>query len=610
MRFQKFLFTTLSIGSLSCSLLKGEEPNSTASFESRFEQLKEESDESEHLHHLFDLYWEWLMKINPDEATYLGYPKADHDKWPNISLEALKQNHEFSYQILEHLKTLSTKNLDKEEKVSHSILKRILEEDQASFSFGDQWMPVNQMFGIHLSIPLVMELMANKTLKDYQNILSRLEHIPELIEQVIALLEEGVEKGITQPRIAILGAPQQILNQIVENPLESPMLKAFQSFPSTIDEATQKQLLSDAKQIYLNKVIPALTQLHTYFIEKYLPNCRESIAFSDLPNGQEWYEHKIKSSTTTNLSAEEIHELGLKEVERIYQEMLEVIKQTSFKGSFKEFLQFMKTDPQFYFSNREDLLKGYQTLAHEIENKLPLLFAKLPKLPFQVVPIPSYSEESQVGAYYCSGSLADNRPGYFFINTSYPELRAKWEMKPLALHEAVPGHHLQIALAQELENLPEFRKNVHFTGYIEGWGLYAESLGFDLDLYQDPYSHFGRLSYEMLRAIRLVVDTGMHAMGWSREQAIEFFKKYEPMSNHEIETEVDRYLVLPGQALAYKIGELKILEMRQIAKEILGDDFDIRNFHTAWLEHGTIPLDIAEDNIHDWINTSQMIEIK
>jgi uncharacterized protein (DUF885 family) len=304
------------------------------------------------------------------------------------------------------------------------------------------------------------------------------------------------------------------------------------------------------------------------------------------------------------LTPQEIHHIGLKEVERIRQEMLDLIQSTGFQGSFKEFLDFIKTDPQFFYSNSEELLNGYQILTRHIETQLTTLFSQLPSLPCEVIPVPSYSEESQIAAYYCPGSTSQQRPGYFFINTSYPQLRPKWEMEPLALHEALPGHHLQISLAQEIQDIPEFRKHASFTAYIEGWGLYSESLGHELGLYQNPYSIFGKLTYEMLRAIRLVVDTGMHAMGWSREQAIQFFKQYVGMSDHEIATEVDRYLVLPAQALAYKIGELKIKEMRRLATQELGDRFDIRAFHFAWLQHGTLPLDIAEQQIDKWIQES------
>jgi uncharacterized protein (DUF885 family) len=599
------LTAALFLGSFSSDFIWAEDPNPIApSLELRLQQLLTERKETERLHHLFDLYWDWRMAENPDEASFVGYPEH-HDRWQDLSEKGIERRQQFMTQFLEVLASIDITHLEMNDKVSYDILKRILEEERTNVDFGNQYLPINQMHGIHLYVPLIIELMPHQTVTDYENILSRLRLIPELFQQTIHLLEKGIELGITSPRIAILNVPKQILNQIVENPLKSSLLKGFQQFPSSIPSDIQLRLLNEAQTIYQKSVVPALLQLYTYVTEKYLPHCRKTIAFTALPKGQEWYTHLVQSSTTTQLTPQEIHNIGLKEVERIHQEMLAVIQSTQFKGTFEEFLHFIKTDRQFYYSNREDLLKGYQTLTRHIESKLPLLFAQLPSLPFEVLPIPSYTEESQIAAYYCPGSVNHKRPGVFFINTSYPEKRAKWEMEPLSLHEAVPGHHLQITLAQEIKKIPEFRKNTNFTAYIEGWGLYAESLGLDLGLYQDSYSNFGRLSYEMMRAIRLVVDTGMHAMGWSREQAIAFFKQHVGMSDHEIMAEVDRYLVMPGQALAYKIGELKIKEMRRLATEQLGEKFDIRAFHHAWLEHGTLPLDIAENQIHQWIQQSK-----
>jgi uncharacterized protein (DUF885 family) len=595
------LTAVVFLGSFSSYFIHAEDPTSSRLLEERLQQLTAEQRETERLHRLFELYWDWRMAENPDEASLLGYP-GKHDQWPNLSTEAIHHRQRFTTQLLAILDSISLADLEEEDRVSHHILKTILEEDLMEAQFGNHYLLVNQMFGIHLNIPLVIAMMPTKSVTDYENILARLSRFPEIFQQTTQLLDQGIELGITPPRIAIRKVPQQILNQITDQPLDSPLLKAFLQFPDSIDAETQLRLVNEAQSIYEQKVLPTLNQFYCYLTERYIPHCRKTIAFSDLPRGKEWYAHKVRCSTTTDLTPEEIHAIGLKEVERIQQEMAAIIQLSGFKGSFEEFLKFLKTDPQFFYSSREELLQGYRALTRHIESQLPLLFNQLPTLPYEVIPIPSYSEESQIGAYYCQGSLVDNRPGYFFINTSYPEQRPKWEMEPLALHEAVPGHHLQIALAQEIQGLPEFRKHAFFTAYIEGWGLYAESLGFELGLYQNVYSIFGRLTCEMLRAIRLVVDTGMHAMGWSREQAIDYFKQHVGMSDHEIETEVDRYLVMPGQALAYKIGELKIQEMRQLAAKTLGEKFDIRAFHQEWLQHGTVPLNIAEQQIQRWIN--------
>lgn len=587
------------------SLLPASEDNNEPyfTFDERLQQLSLEEQESKRLHDLFDLYWDWIMAMNPDYATYLGYP-GRNDQWPNLSLDALQQQNGFVSQILQALTAIHADLLSKEDLVSYTILKRDLEAHLASSAYHSYYMPINQMHGIHLDVSLIISLMPAKTVEDYEDILSRLNGMAPLIDQVISLMDKGLEAQITPPKIALRHVPEQVLNQMTEKPLDSVFLKAFTCFPDTIPSQIQTSLIQKAEEAYRNSVYPALDKLYSYLIDRYIPNCRKSIAFSELPSGKEWYALKVQQSTTTNLSPEQIHQIGLAEVQRIYQEMLAIINDLNFEGSFADFLLFLKTDDQFFYKDREGLLDGYRTLTKQIEARLPLLFGKLPKLPYEVVPIPAYSEESQIAAYYCHGSVTHQRPGYFFINTSYPQERPKWEMEPLALHEAIPGHHLQIALAQELEGLPEFRKNTHYTAFIEGWGLYAEGLGVELGFYQDPYSQFGRLTYEMLRAIRLVVDTGMHTMGWSRDQAIEFFKQYVSMSEHEIVTEVDRYLVMPAQALAYKIGELKIKELRQLAAARLGERFNIRDFHDEWLSHGTLPLDVAESLIHEWINSA------
>ncbi len=322
---------------------------------------------------------------------------------------------------------------------------------------------------------------------------------------------------------------------------------------------------------------------------------------SDLPDGKAWYAYNVRSQTTTSLTPEQIHQIGLAEVARIRKQMDELIASTGFKGSFEEFLTFLRTDPRFFYDKPEGLLAGYRDIAKRIDPELVKLFGRLPRLPYGVIPIPSYSEKTQTTAYYDGGSLAAGRPGYFYANTYDLKSRPKWEMEALTAHEAVPGHHLQVALAQELEGVPEWRKHDGYTAFAEGWGLYAESLGPEMGLYKDPYSKFGQLTYEMWRAIRLVVDTGMHAKGWTRQQAIDYFKANAGKAEHDIVVEVDRYIVWPGQALAYKIGELKIKELRAHATRELGPRFDVRAFHDQVLGNGALPLDVLEANIKAWV---------
>ncbi|MFI0435479.1 MAG: DUF885 domain-containing protein [Parachlamydiaceae bacterium] len=599
------LFSTLFLSSFFSSFIYTEEQEKTSSFffENQLFELKKVEKNKECLHQLFDCYWDWSIADNPETASYLGYPGL-HGEWSDFSEETFTKREVILSQFLSLLESIEIEKLEETDQISYQILKGSIKEDLANINFGSHYLAVSQMDGAHLSVPFFIDIMPHQTVQEYEEILSRLSRIPKLFEQTITLLEKGIELGITPPQIALFDVPQQIFNQIVEDPRDSSLLKYFYELPSTLDTKTQERLLDQAQKTYQETVKPSWIKLYDYLTKRYIPNCRKTIAFTELPNGNQWYAHLVESSTTTSLTPENIHHIGLKEVERIHNQMIKIIESTGFLGTFDEFLEFMKTDPHFFYSTRSELLEGYRRLTREIESRLPLLFSDFPALPFDVIPIPAYSEESQIAAYYCPGSVSNGRPGYFFINTSYPEERPKWEMEPLALHEAVPGHHMQISLAQELKHLPKFQKNSDFTAYIEGWGLYAESLGSELGFYRDPYSLFGRLSYEMLRAIRLVVDTGMHTMGWSREQAVDFFKAHVGMSDHEIKTEVDRYLVMPSQALAYKIGELKIQEMRRLAAEQLGDRFDIREFHRVWLKHGTVPLHVAEQQVLNWIEHS------
>jgi uncharacterized protein (DUF885 family) len=366
-------------------------------------------------------------------------------------------------------------------------------------------------------------------------------------------------------------------------------------------EPVRADLRNKAEKILKQNVLPALGKLHDFISAKYIPGARESIAATAMPNGKAWYAYNVRTLTTTSLTPQEIHELGLREVKRIRAEMDKVIIESGFKGTFDEFLVFLRKDSQFYYKTADELLRAYRDIAKRADPELIKLFGKLPRLPYGVKAIPSFSEKSQTTAYYEPGSLPAGRPGFFCANTYALDTRPKWEMEALTLHEAVPGHHLQISLSQEMEEAPEFRKYGSYTAFVEGWGLYAESLGPELGFYKDPYMKFGQLTYEMWRAIRLVVDTGMHSMGWTRQQAIDYFLENAGKNEHDITVEVDRYIVWPGQALAYKIGQLKILELRKTAQRKLGDRFDIRKFHDVVLGSGSLPLDILEAQVNEWI---------
>jgi prolyl oligopeptidase len=375
--------------------------------------------------------------------------------------------------------------------------------------------------------------------------------------------------------------------------------------PESISATIQAELQKQAEQAIANVVIPAYRRFQVFFYQQYLTKCRESVGAYALPNGKAFYTYRAHRFTTTELAPEEIHQIGLKEVARIRNEMEDLIKQLGFGGSFNEFLRFLRTDPQFYYQDPDALLQGYRAIAKKIDPELVKLFGRLPRMPYGVKPIPVSSAPDTATGYYQPPAADGSRAGYYYVNLYKPEVRPKYEMEVLTLHEAVPGHHLQIALQQELRDLPNFRRFSGFTAFEEGWGLYAESLGEELGLYQNLYSKFGQLTYEMWRAIRLVVDTGIHFKGWTRQQAIDFFKENAAKTEHDIVNEIDRYIAWPGQALAYKIGELKIKALRQRASVNLGDNFNIRAFHDVLLSNGALPLDILERNINKWIRTQQ-----
>jgi uncharacterized protein (DUF885 family) len=463
------------------------------------------------------------------------------------------------------------------------------------------------MDGIQQDVARVLELAPRATVKDYENLITRLKGVPKVLDQVIVLLSKGLESGITPPRITLRDVAEQITSQMIEDPDKNEMLKPFKEFPADIPEPQRARLRQEAAAVLKEKVLPAFGRLHDFFVKTYLPGARESIAMSALPDGKAWYAFNVRTTTTTALTPEQIHELGLSEVKRIRKEMDKVMAETGFKGGFAEFCQFLRTDPKFYYTDAESLLRGYRDIVKRIDPELARLFGKLPRLPYGVKVIPASAEKSQTTAYYQPGSPQAGRPGWYYANTYALNTRPKWEMEALSLHESVPGHHLQISLSQEMEEAPEFRKHGSYTSFVEGWGLYSESLGTEIGLYKDPYSKFGQLTYEMWRAVRLVVDTGMHSMGWTRQQAIDYFMANSSKNEHDIVVEVDRYIVWPGQALAYKIGELKIKELRAYATKELGERFDVRQFHDQVLDSGALPMDILEKRVREWVRAEKAL---
>src|SRR5215210_4298594 len=556
--------------------------------------------EGERIKALYDHQWQWALREFPELSTALGVPGRNH-LWSDQSLAAMEARQALDPKLLAAVESVDRSKLDDKDRVHYDLYLRQLRRSIEGQRFPYELLVLNQMGGLQQNVPATLFQMPARTVKDYEDVLSRLRGVPTLVDSTVERLEKGLAAGVTPPRITLRDVPDQVKNLITDDPMASALLKPFASYPDGVPAPERERLTREAVRVYQEQAVPALRRLHRYVSETYVPGARESIGMSALPDGQAWYAFMAKEYTTTDLTPDQIHEIGLSEVKRIRKKMDEVIASTGFKGSFEEFLTFLRTDPKFFYDKPEDLVAGYRDVAKRADPELVKLFGRLPQLPYGVIPIPSYAEKSQTTAYYDAGMLAAGRPGYYYVNTYDLKSRPKWEMEALTLHEAVPGHHLQISLSQEMEDVPEWRKFDNYTAFIEGWGLYAESLGEEMGFYKDPYSKFGQLTYEMWRAVRLVVDTGMHAKGWTRDQAIDFFKQNAGKTEHDIVVEVDRYIVTPGQALAYKIGELKIKELRAMATKELGDRFDVRAFHDQVLGSGALPLDVLESNIRSWV---------
>jgi prolyl oligopeptidase len=445
------------------------------------------------------------------------------------------------------------------------------------------------------------DAMSFESVQDYENWIARLTSFPVYMDQTLNLMREGVRRKIIHTRVVMQRLPAQIERQIVDDPTRSLYYKPFRNMPDAITAPEQQRLQQAGREAITTHVVPAYREMLRFFNETYLPACYDKPGVWQFPDGREFYALRCRVFTTTEMTPQEIHDTGLREVKRIRYEMQKVVKQVGFQGSFGEFLDHLRTDPKFYYDNPNDLLAAYREVCMRINPRLVRLFNRLPRIPYGVEPIPPHLAPDTTTAYYRRPSVDGMRAGTYFVNLYRPEVRPKYEIEVLSVHEAVPGHHLQIALAQEIEGLPLFRRYGGYTAFIEGWALYSESLGSDLGLYKDPYSKFGQLTYEMWRAVRLVVDTGIHAFGWSRQEAIDFFTANTAKTPLDIENEVDRYISWPGQALAYKIGELKITGLRRRAESELGDRFEVREFHATILGQGAVTLDVLEGIVDDWI---------
>ncbi|HEX4962111.1 MAG TPA: DUF885 domain-containing protein [Thermoanaerobaculia bacterium] len=567
----------------------------------QFPASKGQGSESERLKRFFDLHWLAKLRGYPEYATYIGVPGFE-DRLSDNSPETFDLSRRITRQELAALDSIDRARLTPAEQLNYDLVHWRLEQAIEGERFHPEYLAVHQLSSVHADVVYLLGAMPARNAQDFVNRLARMRAFPLAVDQTLALLEKGLQAGITSPRITLRDVPGQIDALLTADPMKSAFLASFQQMPEAmIPAAERERLRREAVQVFEQQVAPALRKLREYLVKTYIPGARETTAMSDLPDGRAWYAYNVKTGTTTDLTPEQIHQLGLSEVKRIRGEMDALIATTGFKGSFAEFCHFLRTDPRFFYDKPEELIAGYRDITKRIDPELIKLFGRLPRLPYGVVAVPDYDAKSQTTAYYGNGSLAAGRPGWFHVNTYDLKSRPKWEMEDLALHEAVPGHHIMYSLNEELGELPAWRQWDVYPAMSEGWALYAESLGSELGLYKDPYSKFGQLSAEIWRAIRLVVDTGLHTKGWTRQQAIDYAKANSAKPEHDVEVEIDRYMVWPGGAVVYKIGELKIKELRAYAQKELGPKFDIRAFHDHVLGNGQLPLALLEKQIKEWV---------
>jgi len=563
---------------------------------------KSANKETRAFHALLTAEWDRTMEQSPTWASSLG-DRRWNDRWGDVSLAAIEKNHARDQEALERLKKIDRRKLSSADQLNYDLF--LYETQLAIEEHQHRWflVPLNQREGIQTADELA-DALRFETVKDFDDWLGRLRGFDTLMDQTIALMRQGVRERRVQPKITMQRLPAQVDKQLVATPEASPFFKPFTNFPPAIAAADRARLTNAARDAISTKVLPAYRRLKEYLTAEYLPACFDQVGAWQLPDGDATYAFFARKFTTTQLTPREIHELGLREVERIGREMQRVMDQVDFKGTRQEFFKFLRTDPRFYCKSADELLTTYRAVAKRIDPQLVKVFRTLPRAPYGVEPIPDKIAPDTTTAYYRVLAADGSRAGSYFVNLYKPEVRPKYEMMALSLHEAVPGHHFQFAIAFEQGALPEFRRyggERAYTAFIEGWALYAESLGEDMGLYDDPYSKFGQLTYEMWRAVRLVVDTGIHALHWDRQKAIDFFLANAAKTELDVINEIDRYISWPGQALAYKIGELKIKELRTRAARELGVKFNLGEFHDVVLKSGAVPLHIVEQNVGGWI---------
>ncbi len=561
---------------------------------------QEQTEASRQLHALFDEAWAFALRENPLLATAVGV-HDNNDLLPSVAVEDRLRRAEFRRQLLQRLGRIDRSTLGATDRVSYDMFALELRDAITEFEFRAYEIPITVDIGFHIGFARLPATVPLNTTPDYEDYLARLRAFPAYVAQYIELMRDGLARGFTQAKVVLQGYDVTIASHVVEDVTESVFWAPFEDFPRGVPATEHERLREAARRTIMGSVVPGYRAFLEFMTDEYIPNARTTIGASELPDGEAYYRYLIRHYTTLDLTAEEIHEIGRREVTRIRAEMEAIIDEVGFDGTFAEFLEFLRTDPRFYAETPEQLLREAAYIAKQMDGKLPSLFGRLPRLPYGVAPVPEHLAPKYTAGRYVGSPRGSTQPGYYWVNTHNLESRPLYALPALTLHEAVPGHHLQAALLREMEGLPEFRRATYVNAFGEGWGLYSEWLGIEAGIYVDPYSNFGRLTYEMWRACRLVVDTGIHAFGWTREQAMDFLASNTALSLHEVRTETDRYISWPGQALAYKMGELKIRELRGRAEEALGERFDVRDFHDIVLGQGTVPLTVLEDQVDEYI---------
>jgi uncharacterized protein (DUF885 family) len=554
---------------------------------------------SQALHALFADEWERGLRDAPEFASYQGDTRFD-DRWSDLSLSAIAAREAADRAALQRLHAIARDALSAADQLHYDTFEWQLQHSIERQKFREYLLPISHQGGPQTADGII-ETMRFASTADYRKWLARLDALPLYIEQVITLMKDGVTAGLVPPRVLMQRVPAQIASQIVDDPTRSAFYRPLLKFADSVPQADRAELQQRARATIRERVVPAYRRLQLYFERDYLPHTRASIAASDGVDGRNYYDFLARYYTTTTLTADEIHATGLQEVARLGAALEAVKAETGFAGTLAAFSDFLRTDARFFHATPQALLEAYRGVAKRIDPELVKVVRTLPRLPYGVRAIPDNIAPDTTAAYYQGGAADGTRAGFYCVNLYKPESRPTWEMVPLTLHEAVPGHHLQFARALEFPDWPLFRQTAYFVAYGEGWALYAEQLGHEMGLYDDPYDRFGQLTYEMWRAVRLVVDTGMHTQGWSRERAIAYFKDHTAKTEQDIVNEIDRYIGTPAQALAYKIGQLKISALRARAAAALNERFDLRDFNDAVLATGSVPLAALEKRIDDWI---------